>query len=92
MEIAEAAVLRLISRPLLDAQFDALVSFTFNLGTGALQRSTLRRKVNSGDEEAAAKEFLKWKFAGGRVLKGLLHRRRAEAKLYYSGVISTRYR
>ena len=44
--IAERAVLRLINVPLTDGQFDALVSFTFNLGGGALQRSTLRRKIN----------------------------------------------
>ena len=50
--IAERAVLRLISVPLTDGQFDALVSFTFNLGAGALQRSTLRRKVNRGEHES----------------------------------------
>ena len=45
-QIAERAVLRLINVPLTDGQFDALVSFTYNLGGGALQRSTLRRKIN----------------------------------------------
>ena len=46
VESAERAVLRLVNVPLTDGQFDALVSFTFNLGAGAFQRSTLRRKVN----------------------------------------------
>ena len=51
---AECAVLRLIRVPLTDGQFDALVSFTFNLGGGALQRSTLRRKVNREEHEESA--------------------------------------
>ena len=52
MRIAERAVLRLISVSLTDGQFDALVSFNFNLGAGALQRSTLRMKVNRGEHQA----------------------------------------
>lgn len=80
--IAERAVLRLISVPLTDGQFDALVSFTFNLGAGALQRSTLRRKVNRGDHDDVSAEFMKWVWAGGRRLKGLIRRRRAEALLF----------
>lgn len=81
---AEKAVLRLISVPLTDGQFDALVSFTFNLGSGALQRSTLRRKINRDEYEDAAAEFIKWVWAGGRKLKGLIRRREAEALLYLS--------
>ncbi len=84
VETAERAVLRLISAPLTDGQFDALVSFTFNLGAGALQRSTLRRKVNREDHEDAAAEFLRWVWAGGRKLSGLIRRRQAEAALYQS--------
>lgn len=84
VETAERAVLRLISMPLTDGQFDALVSFTFNLGAGALQRSTLRRKVNREDHEDAAAEFLRWVWAGGRKLPGLIRRRQAEAMLYQS--------
>jgi lysozyme len=84
VEMAERAVLRLISVPLTDGQFDALVSFTFNLGAGALQRSTLRRKVNREDHEDAAAEFLRWVWAGGRKLNGLIRRRQAEAALYQS--------
>lgn len=84
VETAERAVLRLIAAPLTDGQFDALVSFTFNLGAGALQRSTLRRKVNREDHEDAAAEFLRWVWAGGRKLNGLIRRRQAEAALYQS--------
>lgn len=82
MGTAERAVLRLISVPLTDGQFDALVSFTFNLGAGALQRSTLRRKVNREEHEDVPAEFLRWVWAGGRKLNGLIRRRRAEATLY----------
>lgn len=80
--VAERAVLRLITVPLTNGQFDALVSFTFNLGAGALQRSTLRRKVNREEHADVPAEFLRWVWAGGRKLKGLLKRRRSEAHLY----------
>lgn len=79
---AERAVLRLIKVPLTDGQFDALVSFTFNLGGGALQRSTLRRKVNREEHEVVPRELRKWVWAGGRKLRGLIRRRNAEAMLY----------
>ncbi|MFN9790543.1 MAG: lysozyme [Holosporales bacterium] len=82
VQTAEYAVLRLIAVPLTDGQFDALVSFTFNLGAGALQRSTLRRKVNRGDHAAVPAEFRKWVWAGGRRLEGLVMRRRAEIVRY----------
>ena len=82
VQTAEHAVLRLISVPLTDGQFDALVSFAFNLGAGALQRSTLRRKVNRGDHAAVPVEFRKWVWAGGQRLEGLVRRREAEAKTY----------
>ena len=58
--------------------FDALVSFSFNLGLGTLQRSTLRAKYNRGDYEGAAKEFSKFVKGGGRILPGLVKRRRDE--------------
>ena len=80
--VAERAVLRLISVPLTQGQFDALVSFTFNLGGGALQRSTLRRKLNRGDYDAVPTELMKWVWAGGRKLKGLVARRRSEVILF----------
>ncbi len=83
---AERAVLRLIDVPLTDGQFDGLVSFTFNLGSGALQRSTLRRKVNREEHWNVPREFLRWVWAGGRRLKGLIRRREAEGRLYASEV------
>lgn len=86
VQAAERAVLRLITVPLTDGQFDALVSFTFNLGAGALQRSALRRKVNRGDHAAVPAEFWKWVWAAGRKLEGLVRRREAEAELYVSTI------
>ena len=83
--VAERAVLRLIHVPLADGQFDALTSFTFNLGAGALQRSTLRRKVNREEHARVPAEFRRWVWAGGRKLKGLMRRREAEAILYVEG-------
>jgi len=59
----------------------ALIDWTFNLGSGNLRASTLRRRVNSADWEAVPGEVLKWNKAGGRVLKGLTIRRRAEVAL-----------
>ena len=82
--VAERAVLRLITVPLTQGQFDALVSFTFNLGSGALQRSTLRQKVNREEHDDVPAEFMKWVWAGGRKLKGLVKRRKAEAAIYTS--------
>lgn len=86
VSIAERAVLRLISVPLSDGQFAALVSFVFNLGAGALQRSTLRMKLNRGDIADAADEFIKWIRAGGRVLRGLVLRRNAERSMFLGGI------
>jgi len=65
--------------------FDALVSFSFNVGLGNLQRSTLRMKVNRGEYEGAAEEFMKWTKAAGRVLPGLVKRRQDERALFLLG-------
>ena len=81
-QIAERAVLRLINVLLTDGQFDALVSFTYNPGGGALQRSTLRRKINREEHTEVPEQFMRWVWAGGRKLKGLVRRRVAEAGLY----------
>jgi lysozyme len=62
-------------------QFDCLVSFSFNLGLGTLQRSTVRQRINRGDIDGAAKVLLQYNKAGGKVLKGLTLRRIDEAKL-----------
>jgi lysozyme len=64
-------------------EFDALTSFTFNLGSGTLQRSTLRARVNRQDPEAYQK-FAKYVYAAGKRLKGLVLRRQVEARLYCS--------
>lgn len=79
---AEGAVRRLIAWPLTANAFSALVSFTYNLGPGNLQRSSLRMKLNRGDLLGAADEFPKWRRAGGRVLRGLVRRRAAERALF----------
>jgi lysozyme len=82
IEIAEISVLRNINVSLTDNQFNALVSFTFNLGGGALQRSTLRQKINRQEHYAVPDEFMKWIWCNGRRLTGLIKRRQAEAILY----------
>lgn len=68
--------------PTSQAQFDALVSFHYN--TGAIACATLTKKHIAGDYDGAASEFARWNRAGGRVLKGLVRRRAAEAELYQS--------
>jgi len=68
--------------PTTQAQFDAMVSFHYN--TGAIARATLTKKHKAGDYAGASTEFARWNKAGGRVLKGLVRRRAAEAKLYVS--------
>lgn len=81
----ERAVDRLVKVSLRQSQFDALVSFTYNLGEGNLEKSTLLRKVNTNPgDPAIANEFLRWDKAGGKVLAGLTERRKAEAELYFS--------
>lgn len=75
-------MLRLIAVPLTDGQFDGLVSFTFNLGAGALQRSTMRRKLNRGEQDGIPAELMKWVWAGGQKLTGLVRRRKAEGLAY----------
>ncbi len=66
-------------------QFDALVSFCYNLGPNNLKSSTLLKKVNANaNDETIRAEFMKWTKAGGRTLKGLVTRRTAEADLYFS--------
>lgn len=68
--------------PTSQAQFDALVSFHYN--TGAIGKATLTRKHKAGDHAGAAREFDRWCYAGGRVMKGLVRRRAAESALYRS--------
>ena len=76
-------------RPLIDValtndQYSAITSFAYNVGVGAFKRSTLRRKLNSGDFAGAAREFRKWNKSNGRVLAGLTRRRLSEERLFKS--------
>jgi GH24 family phage-related lysozyme (muramidase) len=70
--------------PTTQHQFDAMVSFAYNVGVGNLQSSTLLKKHKAGDYAGAAAEFAKWNKAAGKVLAGLTRRRAAEAALYAS--------
>lgn len=79
---AEHSVNTLVKVPLNQNQFDALVSFVFNVGGSAFGKSTLLKKLNAGDYEGASKEFSRWNKAGGRELLGLTKRRLAEARLF----------
>lgn len=78
----ERYVLDAVTVPLNQNQFDALVSFTFNLGPGNLRKSTLLRKLNARDYAGAADQFPAWNKAGGKVLNGLTKRRNAERALF----------
>ncbi len=80
----ESDVSRLVKVGLTQGQFDALVSFTYNLGARSLSTSTLLRKLNAGDYAGASDEFLRWNKAGGKVLNGLTRRREAERALFLS--------
>lgn len=74
-----------VSRPLKQCQFDALVCFVFNVGTGNFVDSTLRAKVaRNPDDPSIKNEFTRWVHANGKVLPGLVKRRDDEADLYFS--------
>jgi lysozyme len=87
-DIARAAtcVNRAATAPINQNQFDALVDFVFNLGNAALGSSRLLRLVNAGDFPSAAREFLHWNHAAGKVMPGLTRRRQAEATLFAAPV------
>ena len=78
----ESAVGRLVTVPLNQHQFDALVSFTYNLGEGNLRSSTLLKKLNAGDYAGAAAQFERWVTAAGEPLPGLVKRRAAERAMF----------
>jgi lysozyme len=78
----ERGVARYLPVRLSQNEFDALVSFSFNLGLGVLQRSTLRQALLRGDKAGAITSLLKYNKAGGKVLKGLDIRRKDEAALF----------
>jgi lysozyme len=79
---AEGSVTRLITAPLNQNQYDALVSFTFNCGGGVLQRSQIRIKLNRGDYGGAKMAFRNYVRSNGVKLLGLVRRRSAEAQLF----------
>jgi lysozyme len=81
----EARVLPMIKVALLQNQYDALISFAYNAGTTALRKSTLLAKINVNPNDPSIEaEFMKWIFAGGKKIKGLINRRAKEAELYMS--------
>lgn len=80
----ENDVLKLVRVKLTQGQFDALVSFAYNVGSRALSTSTLLKKLNAGDIKDAADEFLRWNKAGGKVMPGLTSRRTAERDVFLS--------
>jgi len=75
-------VLHVVKVELTQNELDALTSWTYNLGVGNLQSSTLLKKLNSGDKDSVPSEMLRWNKAGGEVLAGLTRRREAEAELW----------
>lgn len=79
---AEQAVERLVKVPLTQGQLDALVDFTFNLGSGQLAASTLLQELNAGRYDAAAEQLLRWDHAGKEAVAGLQARREAEFRLW----------
>ena len=80
-EFAEQ-VLNTVKVDLEQNELDALTSWTYNLGVGNLQSSTLLKKLNSGDKNSVPSEMVRWNKAAGKVLAGLTRRREAEAKLW----------
>lgn len=81
----ERAVSSMVHVALTQAQFDALVSLAFNIGPGALEKSTLLRLLNRSDYQGAADQFERWNKSAGKVLSGLVKRRTAERTLFLDG-------
>lgn len=82
LETFERDVTNFVKVPLTQQQFDALVSWTFNLGAGNLAESTLLRKLNNYQYAEVPEQMMRWVRAGGQVLDGLVRRRAAEAALF----------
>ncbi|HII4328457.1 TPA: lysozyme [Enterobacter cloacae] len=82
IKLFEGVVNRLVKVSLTQNQFDALVSFVFNLGEGNLSSSTLLKHLNSGDYLSAANELPRWVNAGGKKIPGLVRRRNAERLVF----------
>ena len=81
----ETAVFGMVHQPLTQHQFDVLVDFAYNAGVGALQKSTLLKKVNAAQFDDVPAELMKWTKGGGKVLPGLVRRRQAESAWWVSG-------
>ena len=81
-DVDEEQADQLLKRDVRNSEVAALCSFVFNLGSGSLQSSTLKRKINRGDYIGAADEFPRWVYAGGRKLKGLIKRRNHERLMF----------
>lgn len=81
----ERSVNKYVIVPITQNMFDALVSFTFNLGAGTLKRSTLLKKLNCNDFAGAAAEFDRFIYAGGKIMRGLVRRRAAEKEIFLNG-------
>lgn len=81
----EKAIRDAVKVPLTQEQFDALVSFAYNVGTGAFRGSTLLKLLNQGKYTLAADQFLRWDKDNGKTLSGLTTRRRAERRLFLEG-------
>ena len=86
LRVFEIGVNNLVNVSLNQNQFDALVSFCYNLGTGNLKNSTLLKLLNKGDNNGAAEQFDRWVYASGKKLNGLVKRRAAEKKLFLTRV------
>ncbi|BEM86815.1 lysozyme [Serratia marcescens] len=80
----EQGVNQLVKVKITQGQFDALVSFAYNLGLRSLSTSTLLQKMNAGDKQGAADQFGRWVNAGGKRLDGLVARRAAEREMFLS--------
>lgn len=85
ISLAEAEVSRAVDVTLTDNQFAALVSWTYNVGTDAMRKSTLVRKLNAGDFGSVPSELARWNKVNGKPNKGLANRRAAEAGLWARG-------
>ena len=86
----ETAVQGLVTQDLTQHQFDVLVDFAYNAGTGALKSSTLLKKINAGDFDAVPAELMKWTKGGGKVLPGLVRRRQAESAWWATAPAATK--
>lgn len=91
VEMKASAVEKIVKVPLNDNEYAALISFSYNVGSGALQSSTLLKMLNAGaDRKIVADQFLRWNKAGGKELPGLTRRRQAERSLFLQPVIESK--